>query len=219
MPEGGLSLRAASLPCTGCGLHLTRPLFSLPCDDTGLSAQYAYLPADRRDVRQRAAFSRHGVRGGVPLGAVRRGRRLSHDAAADLSRHSVGGRCRHEFGADRCLLRLRGNRAIPAQQRRHQNGRRAAGGRRRGIGHRRQDGAHPARGGPVRFVRRARLRDVSRRHRHADADRKRERNSKSAEWRDARCAAAGPAFLDPQAAASRCGSAARSSTSARCRRC
>ena len=177
-----------------------------------------HLPAHRRDVRQRCGLLGHGLRGRLPVGTVRRRRRLPADAAADLHGHPVGGRRRHGLDADRRLLGLGRHRPVPAQQRRREDGRRAGRRRRRRLRHRRGARADPAPDRPVRSLRVAELRDVPRRRRRADADRER-RHHPQAPARGSRRRRARPASTAGcTGCRSRCASTARSSTSAPCRR-
>ena len=190
----------------GAGTGIARPAFAprgaglrmpRPCR----RGSHATLPARRRDVGEHPRIPRHGRSGRLPVGHVRRRRRLPDDAAADLRRHPGRGRRRHRGGADPRLLGVGRARAMAAAQHRRQDGRRAAGGRPRRLGGRRAAGRRAAPAGRVRCLRRRLLRHLPRRHRHADADREHQHHPQGPRRPGRVRAAARPAQLDARPAA------------------
>ena len=99
----------------------------------------ADLSAHSRDAGEHADRPRHGRRGRLPVGPVRRRRRLPADAALDLFRHSAGGLGRHRGAADRRLVGLGRAQLLAAAADRPQA--------RHGAAARRHPGQQPRRAG------------------------------------------------------------------------
>ena len=149
---------------------------------------HAILSARRRDVGERLDLLGHGRGGRLPLGHVRRGRRVPDDAAADLRRHSRSRRGRHGDRPDPGVLGFGGARPVAPAQRRREDGSGAAGRRPGRLGGGRAACRRAAPLGRVRCVRRRLLRHLSWRHRHPDADRKHQHHTPGARRQD-RCGA------------------------------
>src|SRR3546814_2598289 len=75
-------------------------------------------PAHRRYLCECVSAVGHGRRRRLPLGSVRRRRRLSHDAAVDLHWGGAGGGGGDRGEPDRRLLGVRRAGALAARQRR-----------------------------------------------------------------------------------------------------
>ena len=162
---------------------------------------HAALPARRRNVGECLHIPRHGRGGGLPVGHVRRRRRISDDAAADFRRDSRRGRRRHRNRADPCLIGVGRPGAMAAAQRRRQDGGRAAGRRPCRLHGRGAAGRRASARRCVRFLRRRLLRHLSGRDRHPDDDRKHQHHSPDPRRQGRLRAASGPAQLGARPAA------------------
>ena len=172
-PEGAGTLGSAT------GRPQFEPTRPLPCPTSAVLLD-ADLPPDSRTLAQRSASAGHGLRDRLPVGHVRRRRRLHPHAAADLPRRAAGDRGRHQRQPGGGGVRFERTRPLAAQQRRRAHGPAADLGRLRGRHDRRRRARHPESARPARYFRRADLRHAAGRGRRPHADRERAHHARLA---------------------------------------